>query len=74
MSSVNKVILVGNVGSDPEVRYLDRGTAILISILLPPSVVIPCKTAPKYLTAPSGTLSFFGAILRSGQKNMYAKV
>jgi len=28
MSSVNKVILVGNVGADPEVRYLDRGVAI----------------------------------------------
>ena len=28
MASVNKVILVGNVGGDPEVRYLDRGTAI----------------------------------------------
>lgn len=28
MSSVNKVILIGNVGSDPEVRYLDRGVAI----------------------------------------------
>lgn len=28
MSSINKVILVGNVGSDPEVRYLDRGVAI----------------------------------------------
>ena len=28
MSSVHKVILVGNVGSDPEVRYLERGTAI----------------------------------------------
>ena len=28
MSSVNKVILIGNVGVDPEVRYLDRGVAI----------------------------------------------
>ncbi|MBQ9338987.1 MAG: single-stranded DNA-binding protein [Paludibacteraceae bacterium] len=28
MSSVNKAILIGNVGADPEVRYLDRGTAI----------------------------------------------
>ena len=28
MSSVNKVILIGNVGSEPEVRYLDRGVAI----------------------------------------------
>ena len=28
MSSVNKVILIGNVGSDPYVRYLDRGVAI----------------------------------------------
>ena len=28
MSSLNKVILIGNVGADPEVRYLDRGVAI----------------------------------------------
>ena len=28
MSSVNKVILIGNVGNEPEVRYLDRGVAI----------------------------------------------
>ncbi len=28
MSSVNKVILVGNVGQDPDVRYLDRGVCI----------------------------------------------
>lgn len=26
--SVNKVILVGNVGIDPEVRYLEGGTAV----------------------------------------------
>lgn len=28
MSSVNKVILIGNVGQDPDVRYLDRDVAI----------------------------------------------
>ena len=28
MSTVNKVILIGNVGADPEVRYLDRGMAL----------------------------------------------
>ena len=26
--SVNKVILLGNVGKDPEVRYLDTGIAV----------------------------------------------
>jgi single-strand DNA-binding protein len=28
MSGVNKVILVGNVGKDPEVKYLEGGVAI----------------------------------------------
>ncbi|WP_159468002.1 single-stranded DNA-binding protein [Dyadobacter sp. 3J3] len=28
MASVNKVILIGNLGSDPEVRYLESGSAI----------------------------------------------
>ena len=28
MSGVNKVILVGHVGKDPEVRYLENGTAL----------------------------------------------
>ena len=26
--SVNKVILIGNVGKDPDVRYLDSGVAV----------------------------------------------
>ena len=28
MTSLNKVILIGNVGSDPDVRYLDHGDVI----------------------------------------------
>ena len=28
MAGVNKVILVGNLGKDPEVRYLDSGVAV----------------------------------------------
>ena len=28
MAGVNKVILVGNLGKDPEVRYLDNGVAV----------------------------------------------
>lgn len=28
MAGVNKVILVGNLGKDPEIRYLDNGIAV----------------------------------------------
>ncbi|NCU84572.1 MAG: single-stranded DNA-binding protein, partial [Betaproteobacteria bacterium] len=28
MASVNKVILIGNLGRDPEVRYLPSGSAV----------------------------------------------
>ena len=28
MAGVNKVILIGNLGRDPEVRYLDSGVAV----------------------------------------------
>ena len=28
MAGVNKVILIGNLGKDPEVRYLEGGTAV----------------------------------------------
>ena len=28
MAGVNKVILVGNLGKDPEVRHLEGGTAV----------------------------------------------
>ena len=28
MAGINKVILIGNLGKDPEVRYLENGTAV----------------------------------------------
>jgi len=28
MSGVNKVILIGNLGKDPDIRYLDNGVAV----------------------------------------------
>lgn len=45
--SVNKAILVGNVGKDPEVRYLDKGVAVANFSL---------ATTERARTLPNGTL------------------
>lgn len=44
--SVNKVILLGNVGKDPEVRYLDSGVAV---------ATFPLATSDRAYTLPNGT-------------------
>lgn len=44
--SVNKVILLGNVGKDPEVRYLDTGIVI---------ASFPLATSDRAYTLPNGT-------------------
>ena len=44
--SVNKVILIGNVGRDPEVRYLDSGIAVARLTL---------ATTDRAYTLPNGT-------------------
>lgn len=44
--SVNKVILIGNVGKDPEVRYLDSGVAV---------ATFPLATSDRAYTLPNGT-------------------
>lgn len=44
--SVNKVILVGNVGRDPEVRYLDSGIAV---------ASLPLATTDRAYTLANGT-------------------
>lgn len=44
--SVNKVILIGNVGKDPDVRYLDTGIAV---------ATFPLATTDRAYTLPNGT-------------------
>ena len=44
--SVNKVILIGNVGKDPEVRYLDTGIAV---------ATFPLATTDRAYTLANGT-------------------
>ncbi len=44
--SVNKVILIGNVGRDPEVRYLDTGVAV---------ASLPLATTDRAYTLANGT-------------------
>lgn len=44
--SVNKVILLGNVGKDPEVRYLDTGIAV---------ATFPLATSDRAYTLANGT-------------------
>ncbi len=45
--SVNKVILIGNVGKDPEVRYYDNGAAV---------ANFPLATTERGYTAANGTV------------------
>lgn len=44
--SINKVILLGNVGRDPEVRYLDSGVAV---------ATFPLATSDRAYTLANGT-------------------
>lgn len=44
--SVNKVILIGNVGKEPDIRYLDGGVAV---------ATFPLATTERGYTLPNGT-------------------
>ena len=52
--SVNKVILIGNVGQDPKVTYYDSGSCVAQASLATTEKDIPCKTARRYPTARNG--------------------
>ena len=55
---VNKVILIGNVGADPDVKYLEGGVAVA-RFSLATSEVYNNKNGE---LKPNGTISFSGGI------------
>ena len=54
--SVNKVILIGNLGKDPEVRRLNSGDQV-VSFPSPPPRPGATRPAASARSAPSGTTS-----------------
>ena len=71
--SLNKVQLIGNVGKDPEVRYLDSGVAVATFPLVPQTVLIRWPMAHRCLNVRNGITSCCGADWLKLPKNMYTK-
>jgi single-strand DNA-binding protein len=61
MASVNKVILVGNLGKDPEVRYLPSGDAVA-NITLATSSKYKAKTGEMVEETEWHRVTFFGKL------------
>ena len=72
--SVNKVILLGNVGRDPEVRYLDTGVAVsTFPLATSDRASIHWQTERKFLNVRSGIILSFGADWQKRLRNMSHK-
>lgn len=64
--SLNKVQLIGNVGKDPDVRYLDNGVAVATFLWLPQTVHIPWQMGLRFLNVPNGIILFVERIGANG--------
>lgn len=71
--SVNKVILLGNVGRDPEVRYLDSGVAVATFSLATTERGYTLQNGTQVPTALSGIILCFGVDWQKLPKNMCIK-
>ena len=68
---VNKVILIGNVGADPEVRYLEGGVAVA-NLRLATTERYKNKNG-KTSIRPSGITSYYGEDWLKSSKSMSKK-
>ena len=62
MAGINKVILIGNLGKDPEVKYLDSGVAVANFSLATSENYIKIKKG-KELLKQNGIILFYGEVL-----------
>ena len=69
--SVNKVILLGNVGRDPEVRYLDSGVAVATFSLATTERGYTLQNGTQVPTALSGIILCFGVDCRNCRKYVH---
>ena len=63
--SVNKVILVGNVGKEPDVRHLDRNV-VVANLLRVKSEQIPTRTRTEYAVTEQKSLQRQWRCFRQG--------
>ena len=68
---VNKVILIGNVGADPEVRYLEGGVAVA-NLRLATTERYKNKNGETSIR-PSGITSYYGEDWLKSSKSMSKK-
>lgn len=72
--SLNKAQLIGNVGKDPDVRYLDSGVAVATFPLATTDRAYTLPMVHKFPNGQNGTISYCGAALPKLRRNMYTKV
>lgn len=71
--SLNKVQLIGNVGKDPEVRYLDSGVAVATFPLATTDRAYTLAMVLRCLNVRNGTTSFCGEAWPKQLKSMSAR-
>ena len=71
--SVNKVILIGNAGRDPEVRYLDNGVAVATFTLATSERGYTLQNGTQVPERTGGTTLCFGADWPKWPKSMCAR-
>lgn len=72
--SLNKVQLIGNVGKDPDVRYLDNGVAVATFPLATTDRAYTLANGTQVPSVQNGTILSLWRTLPKQQKNMFIKV